>query len=313
MQLLLHVPTAIIILLVAILRTISSQSCDSSPSLSGTVPSQGSCSFTSPVFIAGGTFNKGTNTPVFMADLEGPSTPTSVSDFLMDPTQVTNGEFEAFVRDTGYVTEAEGYGNSFVMGYFLSSEVKSSVSQSAQLAPWWLKVPGASWREPEGPGSDFKGDHPVVHVSWNDANHYCDWAGKRLPSEAEWEYACRSGKEDRLFPWGNKWSPKGQALANIWTGDFPSQNDALDGYASTNPVGFYPPNAYGLYDMIGNVWEWTSDVWRGKSRVKKGGSFMCHKSHCYRYRCAARSQNTEDTSAHNLGFRCVSDVMHLDL
>ena len=233
---------------------------------------------------------------------------------------------------TGHKTEAQTFGDSFVMDKYLSEETLSQIDKAVKAAPWWLPVKGADWQHPEGPDSniDHRSDHPVLHVSWNDAVAFCKWAGgKRLPTEAEWEYACRAGKEDRLFPWGNKWKPNDQVRANIWTGTFPTENDEEgDGYAITAPVDEFPPNAFGLYNMVGNVWEWTSDWWTirhnaliihrdpsgpeaGQDKVKKGGSFMCHKDYCYRYRCAARSQNTPDSSAHNLGFRCAKSLKEM--
>lgn len=207
----------------------------------------------------------------------------------------------------------------------LSEPVKAQIHQAVAAAPWWLPVKGADWRHPEGPDSTIlhRSNHPVLHVSWNDAVAYCAWAGKRLPTEAEWEYSCRGGLQNRLFPWGNKLQPKGQHYANIWQGEFPVTNTGEDGFQGTAPVDAFPPNGYGLYNIVGNAWEWTSDWWTvhhsaeetlnpkgptsGKDRVKKGGSYMCHKSYCYRYRCAARSQNTPDSSASNLGFRCAAD------
>jgi len=276
-----------------------------------------------------GIYVMGTDLPILLQDGEAPARRVKMSSFFMDVHEVSNAEFGRFVAATGHRTEAETFGDSFVMDYFLSNDTLATVSQAVKDAPWWVPVKGADWLHPEGPDSDVRLgrlDHPVLHVSWNDADAYCKWAGKRLPTEAEWEYACKAGKEDRHFPWGNKWTPRDQYYGNIWTGEFPKTNDADDGYAKTAPVDApFPVNAYGLHHMVGNAWEWTSDFWTirhnalvlhrdptgpetGKDKVKKGGSFMCHKSYCYRYRCVARSQNTPDSSAHNLGFRCAADA-----
>ncbi|XP_069793023.1 formylglycine-generating enzyme isoform X2 [Narcine bancroftii] len=277
------------------------------------------------VLIPGGVFTMGTNNPGIPQDGEGPARKAHIKPFYMDMYEVTNAEFERFIKDTDYITEAETFGDSFVFEGLLSDKVKNSITQAVAAAPWWLPVKNASWNHPEGPDSNItkRMDHPVVHISWHNAVAYCTWAGKRLPTETEWEYACRGGLENRLFPWGNKLHPKGQHYMNIWQGDFPSHNTADDGYANSAPVTAFPPNGYGLFNMVGNVWEWTSDWWAvhhatdevenptgpasGRDKVKKGGSYMCHKSYCYRYRCAARSQNTPDSSASNLGFRCAVD------
>ncbi|XP_029457327.1 formylglycine-generating enzyme isoform X2 [Rhinatrema bivittatum] len=226
----------------------------------------------------------------------------------------------------GALQQAERFGDSFVFEGLLSEEVKRDIHQAVAAAPWWLPVKGANWKHPEGPDSNIldRMDHPVLHVSWRDATEFCAWAGKRLPTEAEWEYACRGGRENRLFPWGNNLHPNGKHYANIWQGNFPTSNSGEDGFVGTAPVTAFLPNAYGLYNMVGNAWEWTEDWWAvqhsreethnpkgpssGTDRVKKGGSYMCHKSYCYRYRCAARSQNTPDSSASNLGFRCTADA-----
>ncbi|XP_041946680.1 formylglycine-generating enzyme [Alosa sapidissima] len=269
-------------------------------------------------------FFMGTDNPSIPPDGEGPQRRVWVDSFLMEEHEVTNQQFQHFINQTGYVTEAERFGDSFVFEEMLTEELKSTISQAVAAAPWWLPVKGASWRHPEGPGSSISDrlDHPVLHVSWNDAQSYCKWAKRRLPTEAEWEYACRGGLQDRLYPWGNKLLPKGKHFANLWQGDFPVKNTGDDGYVGTSPVMSFPANGYGLYEMVGNAWEWTADWWTvhhtpeekrnptgpgsGTDRVKKGGSYMCHKSYCYRYRCAARSQNTPDSSASNLGFRCVA-------
>lgn len=279
------------------------------------------------VLIRGGEFSMGTDKPVFVVDGEAPTRRVAVSDFYMDVHEVSNAEFERFVKETAHKTEAETFGDSFVLDSAISEETKRGITQAVAAAPWWLPVKGANWRHPEGPDSSIRHrmDHPVVHVSWNDAVAFCHWAGKRLPTEAEWEYACRSGLHDRLFPWGNKWAPGGEARANIWEGQFPGVNTAEDGFPGTAPVTAFPPSKFGLKNIIGNVWEWTSDWWAtqhsrefqtnpkgpetGTDKVKKGGSFMCHQSYCYRYRCAARSQNTPDTSAYNVGIRCASDQL----
>ncbi|NXY47602.1 SUMF1 enzyme, partial [Ceuthmochares aereus] len=281
------------------------------------------------VAIPGGVFTMGTDEPEIQQDGEWPARRVHVDSFYMDQYEVSNEEFERFVNSTGYVTEAEKFGDSFVFEGMLSEEVKADIHQAVAAAPWWLPVKGANWKHPEGPDSNIsdRKDHPVLHVSWNDAVAFCMWAGKRLPTEAEWEFSCRGGLENRylLFPWGNKLQPKGQHYANIWQGVFPTNNTAEDGYKGTAPVTAFPPNGYGLYNIVGNAWEWTSDWWAvhhttdevrnpkgpssGTDRVKKGGSYMCHKSYCYRYRCAARSQNTPDSSASNLGFRCAADTL----
>jgi len=283
------------------------------------------------VLISGGTFTIGTDKPVFLADGESPERSVTLDSFYLDKYEVTNSKFQKFTLSSGYVTEAEKFGNSFVADYFLSDAVKKDIQQAVAGAPWWLPVEGADWRHPEGIHTNLNGrmDDPVVHVSWNDALQYCKWAGKRLPTEAEWEVACRNGKKNRLFPWGNKWNAKDQFWANIWTGRFPVDNTGEDGYTGPAPAHMFAQTEVGLHNMIGNVWEWTSDWWQvnhhhhsqmekesknpsgpkfGRDKVKKGGSFMCHKDHCYRYRCAARSQNTPDSSAHNLGFRCAADL-----
>ncbi|CAK6955680.1 formylglycine-generating enzyme [Scomber scombrus] len=276
------------------------------------------------VQISGGEFLMGTDNPGIPADGEGPPRLVHVDSFYMDIQEVTNRQFQSFVHATAYVTEAEKFGDSFVFEGILSETVKSQITQAVAAAPWWLPVKGANWRHPEGLDSNITDrlDHPVLHVSWADAVAYCSWTNKKLPTEAEWEYACRGGLKDRLYPWGNKLNPKGQHYANLWQGDFPNHNTGEDGYVKSSPVMSFPANGFGLYDMVGNAWEWTSDWWTvhhtteqqdnpkgppsGTDKVKKGGSYMCHKSYCYRYRCAARSQNSPDSSASNLGFRCVS-------
>ncbi|WP_297609755.1 formylglycine-generating enzyme family protein [Nocardia sp.] len=254
-------------------------------------------------------------------DGEGPVRPVRLRPFLIDACAVTNNEFEVFTEATGYRTEAERLEWSYVFAGFLPAALRRSAPRP-ERTPWWCGVAGAIWRHPEGPGSelDGRGDHPVVHVSWNDARAYCDWIGKRLPTEAEWEYAARGGLVQARYPWGDELDPGGEYLCNIWRGSFPGKNTAADGYRGTAPVNAFPPNGFGLYNTCGNVWEWCADRWgthheagtpvdpagprTGPNRVIRGGSHMCHDSYCFRYRVAARSSNSPDSSAGHTGFRC---------
>ncbi len=260
----------------------------------------------------------------FPADGEGPSRLVQVSPFAISAYAVTNAQFGAFVRETGYVTEAERLNWSFVFTASAPPEVRARIARAAAGTPWWLPVPRAYWAQPEGPGSTVldRLDHPVVHVSWNDAAAFCRWSGTRLPTEAEWEYAARGGLEGALYPWGEELTPGGEHRCNIWQGAFPTINTAADGYESTAPVHAFSPNGFGLFNVVGNVWEWCEDSFApdyhritseldplctaaGVARTLRGGSFLCHHSYCNRYRAAARSSNTPDSSAGNIGFRAV--------
>lgn len=284
------------------------------------------------VTLPGGDFLMGTDyAGAFAADGEGPIRAVALTLFEIDPYPVTNQDFAAFIDATGYRTEAEVFEWSFCFWMQLPKErLDELVEDTVAAAPWWCKVPGASWRSPEGPGSSVeeREDFPVVHVSWNDAAAYAAWAGKSLPTEAQWEYAARGGLVQKLYPWGDELTPQGQHLCNVWQGQFPQVDTAEDGFAGPCPVGTFPPNGYGIYSMTGNVWEWCSD-WFGRtfeaeptqhdpagpvleesngSKVMKGGSFLCHASYCNRYRVAARTSNTTDSSASNVGFRCVRNL-----
>jgi formylglycine-generating enzyme required for sulfatase activity len=275
-----------------------------------------------------GTFLMGTNyRDAFPADGEGPVRPVSLSPFAIDTYPVTNRDFTAFVSATNYITESEHFQWSFVFwAHLLPERLDELVEDTVAAAPWWCKVPGASWLHPEGPGSHIadRPNHPVVHVSWNDAVAYATWAGKSLPTEAQWEYAARGGLEQKLYPWGDELTPEDCHLCNIWQGEFPRTDTAEDGFAGACPVDSFPPNPFGLYSITGNVWEWCSDWFQtafitapqhnptgpatGQTKVMKGGSFLCHASYCNRYRVAARTSNTPDSAASNIGFRCVKAI-----
>lgn len=277
--------------------------------------------------LEGGTFLMGTDEPEgFPADGEGPIHEVTLKPFYIDETAVSNEQFAEFVQATGYKTEAEKFGWSFVFHLFVPDELKPSCQQVPGI-PWWRKVDGSYWYRPEGPGSsaEDRWDHPVVHVSWNDAQAYCKWAGKRLLTEAEWEYAARGGLVRKKYPWGDLLKQDGLHHCNIWQGKFPDKNNASDGYVGTAPIRSFEPNGYGLYNVCGNVWEWCADWFSptyyretpkenppgprfGHNRVMRGGSYLCHSSYCNRYRVAARSSNTPDSSTGNLGFRCAADA-----
>jgi formylglycine-generating enzyme required for sulfatase activity len=299
------------------------------------------------VLVPGGVFRMGSDRHY---PEEGPAHRVAVDPFWMDETPVTNAEFRAFVEATGYVTFAEiapdpkDYPGALPHMLHAGSLVFSPTNRVSDLGDWsqWWKFQfGAHWRKPYGPGSRIRGldDHPVVHVAYRDAQAYAAWAGKRLPTEAEWEFAARGGLDGAEFAWGEELTPGGRHMANTWQGEFPNENLKTDGYARTSPVRAFPPNGYGLFDMIGNVWEWTSDFWsaahvadapkaccvpqnpRGGAeeqsfdacqpairiprKVLKGGSHLCAPSYCRRYRPAARHAEPIDTSTSHVGFRCV--------
>ena len=274
------------------------------------------------ILIPGGQALVGTRTPGIPGDGEGPLRKQRLTPFRISPTTVTNADFAAFIEATGFVTEAERFGWSFVFW----AQVPESIgaTHAVQGIEWWRKVDGATWRDINGPDTAdeaWRPDHPVVHVSWNDAQAYATWAGGRLPTEAEWEHAARGGLGEIAFPWGDE-EPDDEATfpCNIWQGDFPNRNDCRDGYFTTAPAQSFQPNGYGLYNTVGNVWEWTADTYRIKSlkkpvkqklagmkgyRLSKGGSFLCHRSYCYRYRIAARSGSSPDSTTTHQGFRMV--------
>ncbi|MFC7614094.1 formylglycine-generating enzyme family protein [Actinokineospora soli] len=243
-------------------------------------------------------------------DGEGPVREVSVRPFAIAATAVTTAQFAEFVAATGYATDAERFGFSYVFGQFLPADLGHR-SPPVPGVPWWRAVAGATWAAPEGPGSTTEGreDHPVTHVSWSDAQVFCRWAKVRLPTEAEWEYAARGGLEGRTYPWGDELTPGGAHRCNIWQGRFPDHNTEADGYAGTAPVDAFEPNGFGLYNVAGNVWEWCADWFTpGHSTVMRGGSYLCHESYCNRYRVAARSSNTPDSSTGNIGFRVAADL-----
>lgn len=258
--------------------------------------------------VEGGAFVMGT------ADsfpFEGPPHRVELDSFWIDQTEVTNAQFTEFVAAAGHVTSAEEIGNS---GVFIPSNRE------------WSLVDGADWRHPEGPDSSIESrmDDPVVHMSWDDAAAYCEWAGKRLPTEAEFEYAARGGLDDADFAWGDEFNPKDQFRANTWQGYFPDEDRGEDGFPGVAPVKSFAPNAYGLYDITGNVWEWVQDWYdpnyyrvsptrnpqgpnQGSEKVQRGGSWLCSVNYCQGYRVAARMKTARDSGLNNLGFRCAAD------
>jgi formylglycine-generating enzyme len=297
-------------------------------------------------WILGGTFAMGSDD--FYPE-EQPVHAVSVDGFYIDEHPVTVSEFGRFVAATGYVTLAEqppdpdlypGADPALLVAGSLVFQPTPAPVPLDDYTNWWSWVPGASWRRPEGPSSDVTGRkrHPVTHVTFDDAREYAEWAGKELPSEAEWEFAARGGLDGATYAWGDDFAPDGRMMANTWQGEFPWQNLLIDGYERTSPVGSFPPNGYGLADMTGNVWEWTVDFWRAHHpaavahvccapsnprvgeadadgsegdlppiprRVTKGGSHLCAPNYCHRYRPAARQGEPIDTSTSHIGFRCV--------
>jgi sulfatase modifying factor 1 len=268
---------------------------------------------------------------------EGPVRPVTVDGFWMDEHPVTVAEFRRFVKATGYVTLAErpldaaSYPDAdpdLLHPGSLVFHMTTGPVDLRDVSNWWSYVPGAQWRHPEGPGSNLHGRerHPVTQVAYEDAEAYATWAGKALPTEAEWEFGARGGLEGARFAWGDDFAPKGTMMANTWQGEFPWQNLLTDGFGGTSPVGTFPPNGYGLSDVTGNVWEWTSDPFAPHGaeiahaccapsapgsgegfprKVIKGGSHLCAPNYCLRYRPAARQSETVDTSTAHIGFRCI--------
>ncbi|VWX57818.1 Formylglycine-generating enzyme [Burkholderiales bacterium 8X] len=276
--------------------------------------------------LAAARFIMGSDAPDgFAADGEGPPRRVQLGAFRIAAAPVSNRAFAEFVRSTRYVTDAERLGSSFVFHLQLA-EAARNASPAPPGLPWWRVVEGACWQRPEGPGSQIHGrpDHPVVHVSWNDATAYCDWAGGRLPSEAEWEYAARGGLEGRRYAWGDEAPLAGPPRCNIWRGRFPDE-PAPGWQPGPVPAGAFAANGFGLHDVCGNVWEWCADVFSpgyhretsnvdpldrgtGPHRTMRGGSFLCHESYCNRYRVAARSSNTLQSAASNIGFRLAANA-----
>ncbi len=260
----------------------------------------------------------------YPGDGEGPVHDVTLDAFRIDRFAVTNESFARFAEATGWITDAERYGWSFVFAGLLPADFPDT--RGVVGAEWWRQVHGADWQHPEGPHTDLhdRHDHPVVHVSWRDARAYCRWTGTRLPTEAEWECAARGGRVGTAFPWGDDLEPGGEHRMNVFQGTFPDVNTAADGYPSTAPVDAFPPNDFGLHNVTGNVWEWCDDWFdaayyarsdrqnpRGPSsgalRVQRGGSYLCHLSYCRRYRVSARFGSEPTSSAGHTGFRVADD------
>ncbi len=269
------------------------------------------------VWLEGGRSHVGAARAVIAGDGEAPRRTVRLKPFGICRRTVTVEAFARFVADTGYRTDADRFGWSYVFAGLLPG---GNGPRPAD-APWWLAVDGANWAHPLGPESAAEPVHPVTHISWNDAQAYAQWAGGRLPSEAEWEHAARGGLDDPRYPWGDEEPDDEKHLpCNIWQGRFPEHNTMADGHYGTAPADAFAPNGYGLFNMSGNVWEWCSDLFRVRSagkaakarnrsarsdgeRLLKGGSYLCHRSYCWRYRIAARAGRSPDTSAGHTGFR----------
>jgi len=309
------------------------------------------------VWIPGGIYDMGASDGDRMALLhEKPKHTVKVDGFYMDETEVTNAQFSKFIEATNYITTAERpvdwdlikqqlppgtpkpHDSLLLPGSLLFKKTKESVPNLYDFSQWWRWTTGANWKQPEGKGStiDGKDNHPVVHVSYEDAMAYCNWAGRRLPTEAEWEFAARGGKQDKIYFWGDL-TDKLSSYVNSWEGEFPVDNTQADGFEKSAPVKTYPPNGYGLYEISGNVWEWTSDWYSSQyyqyckensitnnpkgpkeafnpnnpyvdERVIRGGSFLCNASYCASYRVSSRMATDPNTSLEHLGFRTVIDL-----
>jgi sulfatase modifying factor 1 len=331
-------------------------------SFQATVVNTGNVSVNKPgdemAWVPGGTFSMGGVNPVGMSgggmeamDDARPVHRVYVDGFYMDKTEVTNAQFAKFVKATGYVTVAEQKpteqefpgvpAEDLVAGSVVFTPPHQRV-QLNDISQWWAFVHGVNWKHPLGPESDLKGkeNYPVVHVAWEDANAYAKWSGKRLPTEAEWEFAARGGKAGELYPWGNQLKKDGHWMANIFEGSFPDHDNADDGREGLGPVKQFPPNVYGLYDLAGNAWEWCADWYRSdyysslttntvtrnpkgpsdssdpnepgqKKKVQRGGSFLCTDQYCTRYMVGSRGKGEYRSATNHVGFRCVKDAAHI--